>query len=539
MLRNKPRVAYNGLTIVMSNPSRFDKLQLCTANGGEVLNNYCLQPEWNKLMCDIRVMEDTSPFLPNTKCILLLGQAAMHFYCPTTRDNTLNEMRGSPLYVQGIPAIASYLPQDCADHKNHEQVHNPLAKDFIGGTEDDDNDYEDEAKDDIKETNENIKKFAKTKRRNFAFWLKMDIKKCKSLIRNNLYSFPLEPSPNYFLYPPSDIVIRLLSETKNSVIDFDIETDYEEQNLLCFAFTIDGISVYSVPVLNYNYAWSYPDLHRILWALSIAFRDNTIVAHNGATFDFFVMASKYGIAVKKPYDTLMAFHRCFPDVEKSLGHFTSLWTYQTFHKDSDSRAYFTREHMMQKLLYCGKDVFTMRLGRVAMESYSSTIPGLQDSIRLANRSILPYLTTTLQGILFDDKKRQDIIQENDRLMMQYLRCINLLIGEAGMVEVRSVVQKAKGGMPSSNPQCVQYFKEMLGYTVGRGKEKADGAKGYSLGKKNMYTLALKYDNPVIRFCLLYRVCKTETGYLKFKPWKDNDGKVMTDKMWEIQQTISL
>lgn len=531
MLRNKPKF-YNGLTVVMSNPSRFDKFSLMTANGGELFNNYCLQPEWNRMMCDIRLMEDTSPWLPNTKCILLLGEAAIHFHCPHTKENTLNEMRGSPLYVNNIPAIASYLPQEAADPKNHEQTHNELAKDYEG--ENDEFESEDE------EETGDIKRFSNTKRRNYAFWLKMDIKKCKYLIKNNLTKWPIEPSPNYFLYPPSSVVIDLLKNTKNQTIEFDIETDYEEQNLLCFSFTCDGHSIYSVPVLDFNYQWAYSNLHQILTGLAIAFRDNRIVAHNGATFDFLVMASKYKIAVKKPYDTMLTMHRFFPDVEKSLGHMTSLWTYQTFHKDSDSRAYFTKDQMMQKLLYCAKDVFTMRLCREKMEQEQSKIPGLPESIALAQRSILPYLVTSLQGIPFDNEKRKSIISENDRLMTQYMRCINLLIGESGMKEVRSVVKKAKGGFPGSNPQCVHYFHDMLGYkVVGRGKPRQDGTRAPSLGKKNMYKLALLYDNPVIKFCLLYRIAQTETGYLKFTPWKDDKNKIMTEKTWEQQQQYQL
>src|ERR1017187_2970755 len=123
MLRNKPKLKYCGLTVVMSNPSRFDKLSLLTATGGVFFNNHCLQPDFNSMQCDIRLADDPSDLLPNTKAIILLGEYAMHKYCNDTLDNTLNEMRGSPLYVGNIPAIASFNPQECADVKNYEQTH--------------------------------------------------------------------------------------------------------------------------------------------------------------------------------------------------------------------------------------------------------------------------------------------------------------------------------------------------------------------------------------------------------------------------------
>ena len=77
----------------------------------------------------------------------------------------------------------------------------------------------------------------------------------------------------------------------------DIETDYEEQNLQCFAFSFDGITIYSVPILDFNYRWAYSSAHLILRALAVAIRDNILVAHNGASFDFFVLAFKYKIVI--------------------------------------------------------------------------------------------------------------------------------------------------------------------------------------------------------------------------------------------------
>jgi len=171
-----------------------------------------------------------------------------------------------------------------------------------------------------------------------------------------------------------------------------------------------------------------------------------------------------------------------------------------------------------------------------MDKYATTVPGLVESMKLANRSIRPYLTTTVQGMLFDNKRRKEIIAENDKLMEHYLKVIHYLIGENGMEDVRSAVKKAKGAMPGSNPQCVRYFHEILGYSVvGRGKVKKDGTRNPSLGKKNMYKLALQYKNPVITFILLYRVTQTETGYLKFCPWRDDNNNILTPEKWEFMK----
>lgn len=471
-----------------------------------MFNDYCLKPDLSTMQCDIRLSEDKSAFLENTKVILCLGEKAMKDWIPETKENTLNEMRGSVFEIQGIPAIPSYFPQDAADIKNYEA----------------DNQEQYQSEEDEETSEGDNKTFSNTKRRNYAFWLKRDVWKCLQIIRG--HDFKPSSKPCYKVYPASDEVINILTKIKGQFLDFDIETDYEEQNLLCFSFSFDNINIYCVPVLDNNYQWSYSNLHYILRALSVAIRDNILVAHNGAAFDFFVLGYKYRIPVYKTYDTMLAMHRCFPDIEKSLGHCTSYWTWERFHKDSDSRAYYTREHMKAKLQYCGKDVYTMGLIRKAITAYASTIPGLEASIQCAMDSIRPYLITTLQGIKYNQEKLNKIKNENDGLMEQYLRIIRLLVGEDGMMKCRKQIKREAKAFANSNTQCTYYFHELLSYPhVGEPSEKTGK---YSLAKKNMYKLALKFpDNPVITFVLLYRTVAKEYSSLKFQPWKDDDNNI--------------
>src|SRR5579864_4833875 len=104
MLRNKPKLGYSGLTIVLSNPSRFDTVRLLAGPGGQLINDFCLRPELNLMQCDVRLASETEPLLPNTKCLLLLGEVSMLKFLPVeTINNTLNEMRGSLFHYKGIP----------------------------------------------------------------------------------------------------------------------------------------------------------------------------------------------------------------------------------------------------------------------------------------------------------------------------------------------------------------------------------------------------------------------------------------------------
>lgn len=533
MLRTLPRLKYSGLTIVLSNPSRFDKVSLLTSLAGHIVNNDCLRPEYNVMQCDIRVADDPSPWLEGTRCVVLLGQYAMHKYCPNTRNNVLNEMRGSPLYAEPghIPAIASFFPQDAADIKNHEKSLNENSKEFEGH---EDNTWEVEDEEDT-----DVKTFAATKRSNYFFWLCKDFQKCKEILLTGKH--PIEPEPIYRIFPEEDEVVETLRGHKDEYMDFDMETDYEQQNMHCFSYSFDDSCVYSVPVLDFNYQPAYRNTGRILGALGYAVSRNIIVAHNGHGFDFPVLGYKYRISIVRAFDTLMAMGRCFPEIEKSLGHVVSLFLHQRFHKDENPDSYRCKDDMLRKLMYCAKDVWTMRLCRQKILEYTKRIPGLLDSIECAMSSIRPYVTISMQGIKYDESLRQKMINENDKLMEQYLRMIELLIGPDGMKEVQSVVKGKAGVFPNSNKQCIKYFHDMLEYPVTqRNPPDKFGVRNPSLSKKGMYKLRLRHDNPVIDLCNMFRAVRLETSTpLGFIPWRDDSGKIIDKNIYEENSFIKL
>lgn len=522
MIRSNPKLTYSGLTVVVSNPSRFDTVSLCSANGGVMFNKHCLQPEFNSMMCEFRCADDSAPLREGTKCVLLMGEYAMHKWIPSTSQNKLNEMRGSPLRTKdGIPAIASFFYQDCVDIVNWEGRLNEDSHSYIG------------AQHEKEETNEDVKSYGETARSNYAFWLRQDTKKCKEIIRRGgQYPSSSERQPTYVIYPPAETCIDILQSTRDAWIDFDMETDYVKgnpycRNVQCFAFSVDnGHTIYAVPVLAPDYkGWAYTKTPQILKAFNRAASRNIVVAHNGAAFDFPVLFEKLGIIVKKPWDTMLSQHRIFPDVEKSLGHCVSLWLWEKFHKDENPGKWYTQDDMMRTLRYCAKDVRTMSLVRQEQYSYAQRIPGLWDSIQTVQRAIRPYLTMSMQGIQYDESMRASKAKENDRLMMHYLKYIEMLIGSNGMKDVRSSIKSTHpGAFPGSNPQCCRYFHDLLGYKIQqRGKVREDGKKHPSLAAKAMYRLRLQYDNPVIDFSIAYRQTKLETSTpLGFLPWLDDN-----------------
>jgi len=493
-MKTLPRFTYNGLTVVLSNPSRNDKIKLLDGWAGSLFANEALDG-LNINGCMICTADEPKDLLAGTKGLLLLGERAMKEWTTDGYDQySLNEQRGCPLQNKwNIPCIASYLPQDCVDMKDWESVHNPLAKE-------EHNEKEDETE----------KRKGKTARSNYRFWLIQDTKKiCKRIRVGSSERDIIQVST--IIYPSSEEIIKTLREVKNEEIYLDIETD-EHLHITCIGLGIDNV-IFVIPFLRYNYESGYANLAQILQALSICFRDNIIVGHNSAAFDLLVLAGKYKVHVgHRNVDTMLAWHRMYPEVEKSLGHVMSALTWEPYHKDEFVRASSAQQE--RKLWeYNAKDVYGTMLIWKAMKQCATSIPGLRESIEQSNRLIRPSLITTLQGIRFDQAKREAMMTENDKLCNAYTRLIKLALGP----ELYKIIQnKSDANMAGSPKQCVKYFHDIMGYkVVGKTPKKEP-----SLAADNMYKLKLRYpDNFIIDLILAYRERAKETGSLKFNEWK--------------------
>lgn len=495
MLRNRPTFTYNGLTIILSNPSRHDRTELLSGAAGYFLNKECLNPDTNIFCCDVRLVDDPSPLYKDTKVILLLGAPAFSKW--TNSLLSLNEGRGAPYIINGIICIPSFSAQDAMDLRDFEGMYNEELQesedeDFISDEEKDGDVFESKGK-------------GKTKRKNYRFWLKQDVKKALRILNNNgqipkLY----HEEPTYVVAPDVDYIVNKLDSTSDAYLLFDCETDFISYYIRCFAFSFstDPLTIITVPLLTTDYSPFYgKDQFKIFRALTLAIQRNTLVAWNGDQFDFLVLAMLYKIPVKRVYDPMIAAQRIYPTIEKSLGHWVSLATYEPYHKNEGAHGYNNYEQAHQLWTYCGKDVFTMWLCFQYQMDLMSKDTGLKASVEQANNAIIPYECASYLGMHFDDNKRQALIKEADSLMEAYMRVMRALTGP----DVAPLI---------SNQKCAKYFHEQLEYPH-ISKTKAGKA---SLAKDNLLKLGLKHDNPVIKFLIKYREVQKESGILNFKVW---------------------
>jgi len=496
---------YQGLTIVMSNPSRHDQSELLSGVAGWWFRNMLAETGIVIAQCEVRTKEHREPLLPRTKCVLLLGKDAFDSWTGNTAQHTLGEVRGSIYRVgDNIAAIPSYLPQDCMDMKDYESEHNELLKGH---------DKEDEVK--AHEGGEK-RRHGVTARTNWRFWLTKDTAKAVRILYNDgvIPESSGHFTPQYRLYPSAKDVVEELQDNREQPLYLDIETD-SNFGLKCIGYNFGNSDVISVvPIIDYQYKWAYAELLHIIRAFSVAAQQNTVVSHNGSGFDWIVLPWRYNMMLGRSfYDTMLAMHRCYPDIEKSLGHCTSLWTYEPFHKDEGSMSYGTMADMRSLMQYCGKDVYTMRLIKQAIDAHARKTPGLAESIAQVNASVYPYLLMTLHGIHYKQEILEATMTENDELMMQYNRIINLLVGEKAVKELN---RSSKSSLASSPTKACNYFHGMLGYPV---VAKSPKTGNPSLAKKAIYKLQLKVENPVLDFCIAYREVAKESGSIKFTPWK--------------------
>lgn len=498
VFRRKPRIDYSGLTIVLSNPSRFDfeQKRLLAGMAGSFFLETCLRGGVN-LAHDFRIAEDKSPLLDGTKTVLMLGSRAMDDYVKSNglidKEITLNEQRGSPIIGRdGIVYIASYQPQDTFDIKSdYEREYNQYLVEGERG--DDSEDDEDSKEDDAKTTH------GKTKRKNWRFWLQKDTQKILRILDKGL---SLPTTPVYNIYPDINQVINELRTNKNTDFYFDIETD-SEYNLTCIGFAFGDGDIFVVPIYRYDYSLAYDWLKicELFSSLSIAFRDNTTVIHN-SLFDLFIMVWRYRIPIGfHAFDTMLSHHRNFPEVEKSLGHTISLYTDLPYHKNEGVFEPHNVVQEQQLWEYNGKDIFSMREVKKGILKHAEKIKSLE-SIQQVNKSIVPYLSLMLTGIRFNNDMRTKKMADNDKRMMEILRLLKYLVGY--------------DFLPTSPKQCVDYFHNDLGFSI-VGKSKRTGKP--SLDEKNMMKLYVRNDHPVIPLCLEFRRLSKETGSLKFNPWR--------------------
>ena len=525
-LNHPPTKPYNGLTIILSNPSRFDLRtnppQLLSGVAGECVKKYFFGPDVDLARChifDIYEEKDPTklPILPATRAVILMGSGARNLIFPTLANYSVNAQRGGVYFMdtyKDIPFILTYSPQDTFDPVELEASNNYLLE-----TTNRDGDPTSGAATDTSTADEDEggsdKDHSPTSRHNWRFWLEQDIKKAKKIL---YFGIPKEDDITTHIYP-NEVIIwdffdKLDKDGGNLYLDIETDSNYTINTL---GLSSDTTCVV-IPTITHEYkpAYDFLILGKVFRRLQRLFLNPkiTVIIHN-SLFDLSVLAMMYNIQPPaNVFDTMLAQHRCYPETEKSLGHAISMWTCDQFHKDEGVFEPHNYNQALQLWKYNAKDLLGMRKVYLAQLAYAGFDRGLMASIMQVNAAIVPYLHNSLLGIAVDTVEVNNIIDTNTRLLKQYERILALLVGnECGHTL-----------LPTSSKSCAKYFHELLGYkVVSRTKTGAP-----ALGEGELYKLKLKHpNNIVIDFCIRWRQLVKESGQIKFKLWTPK-GATVTD-----------
>ncbi len=505
---------YAGITVILNRPSRFDKSSLLDINSksGEFFTHQFSKVGISRAALNIQssVGWDAKgkPLPEDTKCILALGEEAHYMLNVENTRTTLNENRGAPYYYRGIPVISTFAPQDSYDMQNYE--------DEFHGLDDD------EGEDNDKSFG---KSHGKTSRKNYRFWLTRDIRKCFRISQEGVIKY----NADYTIFPSMDDLLDILKKYKNHYLHIDIETDPETLDITCFAFAYEDpittelvTPVFIVPIRRWYYACSYENPAEIFSSLAMAFKSNIVVTHNGHQFDLFVFAYKYRVPWgRQNWDTMIAFHRLFPEIEKSLGHGLSLFTDLPYHKNEGVFRPFNIEQEQQLWKYCGKDVFGMYEMRKQQELYGRKI-GATESMAFGNSLIPLYLTETFTGIRKNAQATTDIIVANELRITEVTKILYILVGRE--LNVKSPPQmkvylygaKDKGGLGLQ-----PFFYGKVSKKTGKASPKADA--------KSLLKLQVKHGLASIAVILELRRLHKQTSSLKINYWNPYGECAITDK----------
>jgi DNA polymerase I-like protein with 3'-5' exonuclease and polymerase domains len=420
---------------------------------------------------DYELINTTKPTPPTGQRVLLMGQAALRQWGPNDAD--LYKARGTLLNVFGKDATCTFDVQDAYDFKSQET-----------DTRD-----------------ENSKDTTSTRKQNWFFWIEADTRK---ILRSEK---PKVLHATVHVKPVISTIIASLVKCNNKTLYLDIECDMASDTLTCVGFAVDESPVFVVPIYRYDGTLAYDrkDILRFLWELGEAFTRNKVVIHN-SQFDLAYLTTKYRIKFGKDiFDTMLAHQRCYSEIEKSLGHAISLWTWQPYHKDMGSQAR-SAEQERRMHQYNGLDVFSMRLVKKAIEQHAASVPGLAESIKQANASLYPYLLAGLHGFKVHESTLATHKVTVAAELEQLTRIMRIMTGD-------------KKFNPDSPKQVVKYFHDKLCYKV---MARSDSGAP-SLGSKPLYQLALKYPNPLIQVLLRYRELSMESTMSTFfgysLPWR--------------------
>lgn len=413
------------------------------------------------------------PFVHNTR-FLLLGPLALK-EVGFEEPNIFKE-RGIVHTYRGRPAICTFHPIDCWDFKK---------TDFNSELDEEDD-------------KEDPKDVGPTSRGNYLHWAMLDYRKLMTLP----WPLPAIVPAQKYIAPPANAVVDFINSLANCYAIIDIETRRQDHSLDCIGILSGGVSLV-IPFYSPNNGLYYSpvDTARIYRALHNAFLRPSVlwVGHN-ITFDLSVLCFRYGLPVPTSlYDTMLGMHREFPQLEKSLSHALSLYTFATRNHKADAAPNTSTENFRRLLDYNAGDLLWTREVFVEQVRRQQGDSALATAVGRANATLRTCLIISFTGIRLDLDERDRQIQRQLFAAQQWTRVLRILTDNPEF-------------NPGSTQQCAAFIYHKLGYPI----EERTEAGAPSTGTKQLYLLHIKQPNPIFPLIIAAREANKAASMLKFR-----------------------
>jgi DNA polymerase I-like protein with 3'-5' exonuclease and polymerase domains len=297
----------------------------------------------------------------------------------------------------------------------------------------------------------------------------------------------------------------IFNSISGTTIYFDIETHPATDTVQCFSFNTPDSPTYTYLVYDYRGNVN-GNAAAVFAAWARAQRRNTVVIHN-ACFDLPFLAHYHGVPFGADVeDTMLMWHRAFPEAEKSLGHVISALLNEPFHKGTATFNPHNYAQQQALLTYNAKDVHTLRAIHRELHALAASNDGLRSSFAQVNSSIAPYLFAGLRGFELNTNKQRAHVAALRARVDQLTRVFRTL---TGMADVN----------PNSAPQLAEWLIDGLGYKV---LATTDGGAP-SMDAKTIYQYLLLYPNNVaLKVLLAIKKQAKQLQMLGFEPFTNLD-----------------
>ena len=296
------------------------------------------------------------------------------------------------------------------------------------------------------------------------YWLSRDM----SVICENSLFPEIKLLKRYYHIRPTRIeIFDYLRNIRDNIFSIACDIEVKFENISCISFGISPTDVMTVPLIYENGEYFTLEDEIGFWSLVTTILEDPdieIIFQNGC-FDAMFFMRHLGIRTNNMQDTMVAQGLLFPDMPKSLGYQTSMYTDIVYYKDEGREAlrglYPDAAHWDRYWTYCAKD---------SAATFSSYIWLTKELIRRRQTTAYNRRVEIIPTLLYCQEQGLPIdipsLRAHSKVVEKELQILYRKMEETLIVKPDNIVTFC-----NSPKQLSNYFYKTLGHKPIRNKKK--------------------------------------------------------------------